>query len=1064
VRTLAEAAQVLDCVTDVATTQPLLEALGFGAAVPIIDASLEALAFTPAVLSPSVARGRGTLRAMVFELPADADLRAELTRVAVRLSKAAPQMLWILVAIQGSTVVVAAFDISLTRPRVAALIAKRGSIVDSDAETLCALSAADRSSEALTHCRWMEILGRESVSARFFKALEQIVRNMSHEVSGRVADGESFQLALLCASRLLFLSFLETKGWLDGDHGFLGNRFADCMLSGGDYHRRVLQPLFFGTLNTPPKNRAARARGFGRIPFLNGGLFSRSPLEGRYPRVFFTDEILGELFGDLLARYRFTAREDSAHFSQAAVDPEMLGKSFESLMSSMDRKSSGAFYTPQSLVAKVSERTLAYALSSENACNDTVARALAGEIVPAAPRASILESVSTTRVLDPACGSGSFLVYILEQLATLRLHLGDLRPLHVIRREVLTSSIFGVDINPTAVWLCELRLWLSMAIEDPQADPLRVTPLPNLDRNIRIGDSLSGEAFGDGLRFGTGRRVVVTRRRYSRATGQKKRALARGLDSIERQCAVDELTRKIDRVRAERAELLRLARARDLFGDRHVPPPATKTRLRELRQELIEARRELKRIRDGGALPFSFAAGFGDVASSGGFDMVIGNPPWIRVHNLGLAARPDLKRRFSVYRNSAWLGGTKAARVGKGFASQVDASALFIERSIDVLKPGGTMGLIVPAKLWRSLAGGGVRAVTLERSEIRELHDLTDAGSVFDAAVYPSILVSTRRATPGRHSNACSEMSVVAYRSKGENRWRSGQAALQLDSTRGSPWLLIPPEVRAAFDLLVARGVPLTTLVGRPLLGVKTGCNEAFVVVADSRVENLIRVRSGTKEACMERELLRPLLRGESITAWRLDECSESVIWTHDEHDRPLASLPYNAARWLGQWRRELAERSDARGKSRWWTLFRTEAADCSSPRVIWPDIARRPRAAVADSGDEVVPLNSCYVSQCDSAEDALALACVLNSRIASAWLSLIAEPARGGYRRYMGWTMSLLPLPSDWNRARQLLVPLGKRAIEGNEPSESELCSLVLDAYGLSHTDVAPLLDWTSD
>src|SRR6185436_1128241 len=97
------------------------------------------------------------------------------------------------------------------------------------------------------------------------------------------------------------------------------------------YHRRVLLPLFFGTLNTPPAKRASVARRFGRVPFLNGGLFSRSPVEARHTVLTFTDTDLGELFAELLDRYRFTAREDSATWSEAAIDPEMLGKAFESL-------------------------------------------------------------------------------------------------------------------------------------------------------------------------------------------------------------------------------------------------------------------------------------------------------------------------------------------------------------------------------------------------------------------------------------------------------------------------------------------------------------------------------------------------------------------------------------------------------------------------------------------------------------------------------------------------------------------------------------------------------------
>ena len=92
---------------------------------------------------------------------------------------------------------------------------------------------------------------------------------------------------------------------------------------------------------------------------------------------------------------------------------------------------------------------------------------------------------------------------------------------------------------------------------------------------------------------------------------------------------------------------------------------------------------------------------------------------------------------------------------------------------------------------------------------------------------------------------------------------------------------------------------------------------------------------------------------------------------------------------------------------------------------------------------------------------DAHALATLLNGPLVSAWLNTIAEPARGGYRRYLGWTMSLLPIPNDWQHASELLAPLGKRAQLGDVPPQNELLNAALDAYGLELRDVEPLLSW---
>src|SRR5690606_7025141 len=125
--------------------------------------------------------------------------------------------------------------------------------------------------------------------------------------------------------------------------------------------------LFFGTLNTPVGRRARVARDFGRVPFLNGGLFARTTLERRRRDITFPDEALGTVFDDLLVPYRFSAREESNEWSQAAIDPEMLGLAFESLMHEGARRASGAFYTPHALVARVTRSALVDALSSSDA-------------------------------------------------------------------------------------------------------------------------------------------------------------------------------------------------------------------------------------------------------------------------------------------------------------------------------------------------------------------------------------------------------------------------------------------------------------------------------------------------------------------------------------------------------------------------------------------------------------------------------------------------------------------------------------------------------------------------
>ena len=1030
----------------------LARAVGFTSAPdPLAADAREALGLPPHLTDVRVARGYGTLRALLVRGSGELPLRECVTRIAACLARRTPHLLWLVVADdegRGERTI-ASWSPARVPPRTAALTVERVRITASDAETLCALAAANESSDLLTHARWLDVLGRDALTRRFYRTLEGTVATMAASATcpGRARPGAEDRrtIALLTASRLLFLAFLEAKGWLDGDRDYLVRSFSRRMADGGAYHRRVLEPLFFGTLNTRPRDRAPAARALGAIPYLNGGLFTRTALERQWRHVRIPDEALGTLFDELLTRYRLTARENQSTWSDAAIDPEMLGKAFESLMAPAERRTSGAYYTPHALVERTTSEAIAAHLRRTGCSDDEIVRLAAGEPIAEERRTAVAAALKGVRVLDPACGSGAFLVHALERLSSMLRLTGEERDVGALRRAVLTRSIFGVDANPTAVWLCELRLWLSTVIECEATDVAHVPTLPNLDHNIHVGDSLAGSGFdrwpGD---HAPRSRMSVLRSRYARSTGARKRTLGRLLERTLRQMSAEVLSRQLARVEHERRALVTAMRQRDLFGERRRSPrdarelAALKGRRRELRAQLRAQER-------GGVTAFAWPVHFADVAAAGGFDIVVGNPPWVRLHNIPREARERLRRDFAVYAAAAWEAGAAAAGAGRGFAAQVDLAALFAERCVRLLRPGGSLALLLPAKLWKSLAGGGVRRLLVESAPPTVLEDWSESAAAFDAAVYPSLLVATvadgDRPRPGRETLSC----AIHHRGT-ELRWQSDRSSFALDETPGSPWIIAPPDVRAAFDRMRRAGRALGgASFGRPLLGVKCGLNEAFIVDGDHAIA---------------RSFSRPLVRGESVTPWRLD-VSERILWTHDGHGAPFATLPDALARHLGRHRRALLARSDVRGARAWWSLFRVESADASRPRVVWGDVGRAPRAAFVDAGDDVVPLNSCYVLRCAEREDALAMTSLLNSPLVAAWLSLLAEPARGGYRRYLGWTMASLPIPADWTHARALLAPAAEAALDGRPPSADELMDLSVRAYRVRRGDVAPLVTW---
>lgn len=1001
--------------------------LASGELIPVDPVVREALGFASSddvLLAP----GAGTIRVLLVECAGAAPLRDQIQRIVNRVASRAPHVPWLIAAAapaQGLSAIASWRGDGRGR-RIAAFIWEPARVVDSDAETVCALHAAHSDDDVLCHARYLDVLGRDALTRRFYRALAAHIAALAGTAPSRQAVAAR-EVSLLYVTRLLFLCFLEAKGWLNHERAFLSARYDECMLAGGGFHRRVLLPLFFGTLNTPPRNRAPAARRFGRVPFLNGGLFTRTLPERECRGWRLPDEQLGALLRDVLQRYRFVAREDSATWSEASIDPEMLGRAFETLMAGRDRKAGGVFFTPHPLVARVTdEALLAWSSHGRNGWKDV-------------------------RILDPACGSGAFLVYALESVAGRRLQEGESASLSDLRRDVLARCIFGVDRDPTAVWLCELRLWLSVVIESDEDDPLRVPPLPNLDRNIRVGDALAGVGFGQGGIITADRRLGRLRAGYVRATGRRKLALGRALDREERRHALARLDAELASLRHTRREQLAAARTRNLFGERSGAVPAAE--IRHVRVRIRNAVRERRRIATGGALPFSFATCFAEAHAAGGFDIVFGNPPWVRLHRIPEQLRAQFRECFEVYRHASWAVGARRARAGAGFASQVDLAALFAERATGLLRCGGVLSLLLPAKLWQSLAGGGIRRLLLARTRLLRLEDMSEARHAFNAAVYPSLILAQVA------GGGTSTLTLARHDRRGFQEWAADAASLPLDATPGAPWLLLPPRARSAFTELRQAGVPLAeTGFGPPRLGVKSGCNAAFLVrLVETRGDHAVVVDANGERGRVETAVLRPALRGEAVLPWAASRGDEWILWTHDERG-PLPSLPEQTLRWLLRHRGELAMRSDARRARRWWSLFRVDAAATDRPRVVWADFGRRPRALVLDARDPAVPLNTCYVTHCRDDTDAWALAGILNSPLAAAWLNAIAERARGDYRRYMGWTVGQLPLPLRWDASRAELECTARRLAAGSD-RDDELLDAVLQAYGVSHRAMHELL-----
>ncbi len=302
--------------------------------------------------------------------------------------------------------------------------------------------------------------------------------------------------------RLTFLCFLQRKGWMNNDRNFLQNLYQTSPLQ-TDFLDSVLEPLFFGVLNTPPEKRKevfARngwntdlADEWSDIPYLNGGLFEQKREDKL--TVKFHKKLFQELF-KFLGEYNFTIDENDPDDAEIGIDPEMLGRVFESLLE--DNKDKGAFYTPKEIVQYMCRQSIIEYLKTHT---DQSLHADIEDLINNGHVNYALQNKDNARTLykllkevtvcDPAIGSGAFPMGILNILFTARQHLyGFLKesepfnPLEV-KKDIIRDNIYGVDIEQGAVDIARLRFWLAILVEEQVA-----TPLPNLDYRIVRGNSL----------------------------------------------------------------------------------------------------------------------------------------------------------------------------------------------------------------------------------------------------------------------------------------------------------------------------------------------------------------------------------------------------------------------------------------------------------------------------------------------------------------------------------------------------------------------------------------------
>ena len=456
--------------------------------------------------------------------------------------------------------------------------------------------------------------------------------------------------------------------------------------------------------------------------------------------------------------------------------------------------------------------------------------------------------------------------------------------------------------------------------------------------------------------------------------------------------------------------------------------------------------------------------------------LVVGNPPWVRIHNLEPSLRDRVYNDYSFCRTAGWQRGSELAGITTGFARQIDYAVAFIERGLELLKAGGVLALVVTSKIQQALYASALREHFVNRCQILRLVDfsLYERPLFFEATNYP-LVFAVRKESPD-----AKQKTIVTLVNRIGRHWTyelpQSELPLFADDPQ-SPWLMATPEAIAAFRKM-QEGNPLLGDLVRPHMGVKTAANHIFIVrrvePSDDPNEVVVEMESG-ELVRLERSLLRPLLRGENIQAWRF-EVREWILWTHDDATgEVLKDLPPRAKAYFQRHKNALESRSGYRSRLPIWALFSVNPAKLSD-KVAWQELTDKMDAVFVPAehkGELLVPLHTTYLLPVPNEEVGLAITAWFNSLPVRCYLSSYAERARGSYFRHFAWTVACLPVPRPLLRlweAKKRDLRLVRRMIEISERMhenpdrpdaaklEEELAYIVAQLYELSDEDFEAL------
>ena len=718
-----------------------------------------------------------------------------------------------------------------------------------------------------------EAFSVDALSKEFFDEYHRHYDIIINELKGQGFEGATIHdYVKKMMGRIVFLHFLQKKGWLKGNLAFLRDLFFFSPHQ-GDFLEQVLEPLFFGIFNTEKANREQlfKTKGWDmglledwkELPYLNGGLFERDAVDEQ------NITLPASLFEDLftfMASYNFTVDENDPDDAEVGVDPEMLGKIFESLLE--DNKAKGAFYTPKEIVRYMCKESLIAYLATQidksqsetkeskeksnnsfhSDCEKIIrlfveTHEMQPELEPY--REALDTALREVKICDPAIGSGAFPMGLLNELWRCREAIEETSSRVELKKEIIENNIYGVDIEKGAIDIARLRFWLSIVVDADKPDPL-----PNFDYKFMQGNSLieSFEGFdlsriSNRLRGGQSKSMQLVLGIDSHTSRQNLQRLLREYFSVTDHKKKASMRQSIN----EEVKTL----IRESIG-------GTPTSLAMLEKMDCSANQDF----------FLWHTWFKDIFDNGGFDIVIGNPPYIQL-------QADGGKLGELYKN---CGFATYARTG-------DIYSLFYEQGWNILIKSGHLCYITSNKWMRAGYGEKTREFFTTKTNPKLLVDL-------GANVFENATVDTNILLFSKASNQGETKSVTFTEDSLENLSDFVQQQGTICRYNGDDsWVILSPIEQSIKRKIESVGVPLKDWDIQINYGIKTGFNDAFIITTEKREEILAACRD-EYERTRTAELIRPILRGRDIKRYGYDWAGLWLIATFPARHYDIEKYP----------------------------------------------------------------------------------------------------------------------------------------------------------------------------